>query len=200
MPSRNIVKLYDTDTYYHVYNRGVEKRKIFIDDQDYYVFLSLLRRYLGEEPCVRSQRREYDWLAEDIEVVAFCLMPNHFHLLVYQIEIGSVTRLIRAVCSSYATYFNKKYHRVGSLFQGNFKAIRVNDDGYLLHLTRYIHRNPYDYLNWRWSSLDYWLGKSSVSWVKPDRLSDSSDETYLEFIQDDDDYKSTKENISSAMI
>ena len=200
MPSRNIVKLYDTDTYYHVYNRGVEKRKIFIDDQDYYVFLSLLRRYLGEEPCVRSQGREYDWLAEDIEVVAFCLMPNHFHLLVYQIEIESVTRLIRAVCSSYATYFNKKYHRVGSLFQGTFKAIRVNDDGYLLHLTRYIHRNPYDYLNWRWSSLDYWLGKSSVSWVKPDRLSDSSAETYLEFIQDDDDYKSTKQKISSAII
>ena len=80
MPNRNIVKLYDADSYYHVYNRGVDKRDIFLDDQDCAVFLGLLKRHLDKKPYIGSQGRNYEWLVNDIEIVAFCLMPNHFHL------------------------------------------------------------------------------------------------------------------------
>jgi putative transposase len=199
MPSRNIVKIYDVDTYYHIYNRGVDKRKVFIDDQDYALFLSLFNRYLGEKPDIGSQGREYDWLVNDVEVVAFCLMSNHFHLLLYQIEMDAITKLLRAVCSSYVTYFNVKYNRVGTLFQGCFKAVKVDNQTYLQYLTRYIHRNPPDYLNWEWSSLDYWLDGKSTYWIKPQRLNDMSPEKYLDFIKDEVAYKSTLKEISDIV-
>lgn len=199
MPSSNIIKLYDVDTYYHLYNRGVEKRKVFLDDQDYAVFLSLLKRHLNEAPDIGSQGRAYDWLANDVEVVAFCLMPNHFHLLLYQIKIDAVTKLLRAVCSSYVVYFNKKYNRIGPLFQSSFRAIRVVNDSHLMHLTRYIHRNPSEYMKWEWSSLDYWLGEKFAFWIKPDRLNDSNPNKYLDFIKDEGGYRSAIDEISDII-
>ena len=189
MPGRNIIKNYDTDSYYHVYNRGVEKRKIFIDDQDYSVFISLLKRYLDTSEEYDSRGRLYIKLGEGVEMVAFCLMSNHFHLLLYQIEIGFVTELLRAVCSSYSTYFNRKYKRVGSLFQGSFKAVLINNDQYLQYISRYIHRNPVDYLNWEWSSLNFWLNKKSASWLNPSRLNQMNNEQYLQYINDDTSYE-----------
>lgn len=195
MPNRNIVKIYDVNSYYHLYNRGVEKRDIFVDDQDYSVFLGLLKRYLDIKPSVGRQGREYDWLANDVELTAFCLMPNHFHLLLYQIEIDAFTKLLRAVCSSYVAYFNDKYDRVGPLFQGNFKAVKVNNNSYLVYLSRYIHRNPSNYLDWEWSSLSYWLGEKSSAWVKPQRLNDMNPYEYHEFIRDEDDYSSSLDEI-----
>ena len=199
MPSRNIVRIYDANTYYHIYNRGVEKRKIFLDDQDYAVFLSLLKRHLGIEPSVGSQGREYEWLSNVVEVTAFCLMPNHFHLLLYQIELDAVTKLVRAVCSAYVVYFNDKYDRVGPLFQGKFRAVRVSNSGYLQYLTRYIHRNPSDYMKWEWSSLSYWLDKKSSVWVTPQRLNDMSLDKYLDYLKDDNGYKSSLGEISDII-
>ena len=86
MPSKNVVKIYENNTYYHAYNRGVEKRTVFIDDEDYATFLGLLKRSLDEHPETDDKGREYRWLANDVELVAFCLMPNHFHLLLYQMN------------------------------------------------------------------------------------------------------------------
>lgn len=188
MPCRNVVKRYDSDTYYHVYNRGVEKRKIFLDEQDYAIFLSLLKRYLDGSFEKDSRGREYACLSDDVEIVAFCLMPNHFHILFYQIKIGAITKLIRSVCSSYSNYFNNKYDRVGALFQGNHKAVGVDSDGYLLYLTRYIHRNPVNYLTWEWSSLPCWTGDKQISWLKLERLSNLVDSKYLDYVNDDRDY------------
>ena len=199
MPSRNIVKVYDSNAYYHVYNRGVEKRKIFLDDQDYAVFVSLLKRYLSDKQALDSRGREYLSLAGKVEVVAFCLMPNHFHILLYQIELGAATQLLRAVCSSYVTYFNSKYNRVGALFQGNFKAVRVNSDNYLSYLTRYIHCNPDNYLNYEWSSLDYWLGNRTASWLNDRALNDMSPKEYMAFIKDEEKLDSTMENMSEIL-
>lgn len=196
MPNCNVVKIYDTNTYYHVYNRGVEKRNVFLDDQDYAVFTSLFKRYLSEKPFVGSKEHEYEWLANDVEVTAFCLMPNHFHLLLYQIEIDAITKLMRAVCSSYATYFNNKYDRVGSLFQGKFKAVRIVDEGQLFYLTRYIHRNPARYLDWEWSSLRNWIDNTDVVWLKHQRLNNMNPVECLNFINDNDDYATILDSMS----
>ncbi len=199
MPCRNIVKVYDINVYYHIYNRGVEKRKIFLDDQDYSVFLGIIKRHLGKKPIVGSQGRECVWLTDDVEVTAFCLMSNHFHLLLYQIEINAVTKLLRAVCSSYTTYFNNKYDRVGPLFQGKFKAVKINNSGYLIYLSRYIHRNPSNFMKWEWSSLNYWLGKKSSSWVRPQRLNDMDYDMYVDYINDENDYKASLDQISEII-
>lgn len=200
MPCRNIVKMYDVNTYYHLYNRGVEKRKIFLDDQDYAVFMGLLKRHLDVDLVVGSHGRQYKWLADEVEIIAFCLMPNHFHLLLYQIEIDAVTKLLRAVCSSYVAYFNNKYDRVGPLFQGIFKAVKVDRSDYLLYLTWYIHRNPSNYMEWEWSSLSYWLGRKSTSWIKPQRLNEIGSEQYIDFIKGKDDHGLTPDEISKIIL
>ena len=200
MPSRNVVKMYDIDSYYHVYNRGVDKRDIFIDDQDYAVFLELFKRYLGEKPGVDSRGREFVSLSSGVEVVVFCLMSNHFHLLLFQIESDTVTKILRAVCSSYVPYFNKKYKCTGALFQNCFKAVKIDNHDYLQYLTRYIHRNPHNYKDWEWSSLDYWIGNRSTDWVHPQRLNDMSADNYLSYLQDDIDYDNSLGEISNILI
>lgn len=172
MPARNVVKKYGEGEYYHVYNRGVEKRAIFQDDEDYRVFLNLLKRHLGRErEPINGRRGEYESFRGRLELVAFCLMPNHFHLLIYlNNDTTSISELLRRVSGSYTIYFNKKYERVGHLFQGVFKASRISSDQYLTYITRYIHRNPTDYHNWEYSSLPYYLKGWKVDWVVPDRV------------------------------
>lgn len=168
MPAKNSIKQYVEDGYYHVYNRGVEKRLIFLDGQDYSVFLKYLRFYvdprLGSDPKRKS-------LATEIDLLAYCLMPNHFHLLIKQKNKNSMTKLIRAVCTKYVMYFNQKYKRVGTLFQGKYKAALVTSDLYLLHLSRYIHLNPgsgSDPKAYKYSSYRCYLNLEKSSWVKPD--------------------------------
>jgi putative transposase len=161
--------------------------------------LGLLKRHLGACPVSGSRGCEYDCLTGKVEVVSFCLMPNHFHLLLYQIELDAVTKLLRAVCSSYVTYFNKKYNRIGTLFQGSFKAVKVIRNDHLLYLTRYIHRNPKNYIKWEWSSLEYWLGKKEANWVMPYRLNDMSPEEYQRFMADETKRNSSPKDISEIL-
>ena len=182
MPSKNTVKMYDVDAFYHVYNRGVNKGLVFKDDEDYSVFMHLLKRYLDEDPEKDNSGREYDKLYDDVELVAFCLMPNHFHLLFYQMEIDGITKLMRAVATSYTRYFNKKYDRVGGLFQGIFKAKQIENESYLMHITRYIHLNPEDFMNWKWSSFGAYVGRVPLGWVHPERVLDESPERYIQFL------------------
>ncbi|MBP9761862.1 transposase [Candidatus Saccharibacteria bacterium] len=201
MPSKNIEKIYLPDTYYHVYNRGVNKRRIFIDDEDYCVFLNLLKRYLSNEPQYDKKRREYPWLHNDIELLAYCLMPNHFHLLLYQQSEKSMTALLRGVCTAYTGYFNKKYGRVGHLFQDRFKASMITTDGYLQHISRYIHLNPRDYTAWTYSSYPYYLADRSAAWIKPDKIMAlfPSKAAYEEFVHDYADYKRSLDEIGSEL-
>lgn len=168
MPAKNSVKHYIENGYYHLYNRGVEKRNIFIDSQDYSVFLSYLKKYL--DPTGSDPKS----LACEVELLAFCLMPNHFHLQVKQASRNGITKLIRAVCTSYAMYFNKKYGRVGTLFQGKYKAVLIMEEAYLVHLSRYIHLNPFypgsDPKQYPYSSYIYYLGEKNAHWLKPDLI------------------------------
>lgn len=168
MPSRFSTKRFILNGYYHLYNRGVEKRNIFMEDQDYAVFLGYLKQYLtlrkGSDPQSAKS------LANEVELVAFCFMPNHFHLLAKQNTINGITKLMRAICTNYVMYFNKKYDRIGTLFQGKYKGVLVDSDTYLLHLSRYIHLNPFgigsDSITYPYSSYSYYLGKKKIGMVK----------------------------------
>lgn len=169
MPAKNSVKQFVENGYYHLYNRGVEKRDIFLDQQDYSVFLNYLKKYLDLKLAKPNQ------LAYEIDLLAFCLMPNHFHLLVKQLTLNGITKLMRAVCTKYVMYFNRKYERVGTLFQGKYKAAIISSDEYLLHASRYIHLNPCSgsdprYADYEYSSYNYYLGKKNASWVKPQEI------------------------------
>lgn len=86
-------------------------------------------------------------------------MPNHFHLLIYIHQEEAATKFLRAVCGAYTIFYNKKYNRVGPLFQGTYKASLIDRDDYLLYITRYIHRNPTDYKEWKYSSTHVYLDK-----------------------------------------
>ena len=174
--------------FYHVYNRGVEKREIFVNEKDYQAFLGILKAYL--EPELKRdktilqgralERIKKHSLADEVSLVSFCLMPNHFHLLLQQRFSNSITNLMRRVLTAYSMYFNGRYERVGGLFQGRFQAKEVSNDEYLLHLTRYIHRNPVEAKitkiqnldKFKWSSYPNYLGLVESGWVKPKAILD----------------------------
>ncbi|MCL5439105.1 MAG: transposase [Patescibacteria group bacterium] len=182
MPAKNIVKSYIQNGYCHIYNRGVEKRIIFLDEQDYKVFLNYLKIYL-EPPTIPEKRTEnindatftaprrpLNNFNQEIELLAYCLIPNHFHLLVKQKSPRSIKTFMQSLLTKYSTYFNKRYKRVGTLFQGTYKAILIEEENYLLHLSRYIHLNPAKYvkdspLHIAHSSYGDYLSLRKTNWV-----------------------------------
>ena len=165
MPAKNVVKHYDAPAYYHVYNRGVAGRQLFFNDHDREKFLSLLERHIvGPAEGSTEIYRQYD-----VEVVAYCLMSNHFHLLLFQ---------------EYAMYFNRRHRSRGHLFQEIYRASPVSDDAYLVHISRYIHLNPAKYLTYQWSSLPEYLAARQTEWVSPDRVLDMTPEQYRSFLED----------------
>lgn len=197
MPAKNVVKTYVSDAYYHVYNRGHNKQTIFIDEQDYTVFLSLLMRYLDPSNSEKqANRMPYPCLNEEVELLAYCLMPNHFHLFVYQFNEQGMKHLLSRVSVSYGMYFNKKYKTTGQVFQQRYRAVRITQNQQLMHITRYIHLNPREYEKWQWSSLRYYAGGSFARWLKTNRtmaLFDYRPEKYKEFI---DEYKDRRDELA----
>lgn len=181
MPPKNSVKQYIEGGWYHVYNRGVEKRTIFLDDRDYRTFLSFLKRYLDPDEKINRATGLINTMSVTDEVIllAYCLMPNHFHLLLKQQTKEGITKLMKRVSSNYAMYFNNRYRRVGPLFQGIYKAVNVGTDEQLLHLSRYIHRNSFTFKTQRvdpipayeYSSYQYYCGgEQRAGWVHPEGI------------------------------
>ena len=170
MPSPNVLKIDVEDSFYHIFARGASKQAIFVDELDYLYFENLFARYLSNKPMQDKQGMAYPNYNGSIELLAFCLMPNHFHLLIYQRHSKAMTRLLRGVCGAYSSYFNKKYKRIGPLFQDRFKANLISRDEYLQHISRYIHLNPKDYRTWEFSSLAYYLGVKKTAWIRPERI------------------------------
>lgn len=193
MPQKNSVKRYYENGFYHVYNRGVEKRDIFLDRDDYLAFLHLLKTSLSEAP---KQGGTLKWKRKNffgkVDLLCYVLLPNHFHLLLRQNDKSIITQLLRSICTSYSMYFNKKYDRVGSLFQGVFKAVDIDNENYFLWVSRYIHRNPEDLRTYKYSSYDDYLGKRQTSWLNTKTILDifsSSDlkkaKNYKNFVEND---------------
>lgn len=196
MAAKNSVKEFVSDSFFHLYTRGVEKREVFLDEQDYNVFLSYLKTYVlpKDAEALRAilASPKIPWkmkdqalkllrlnnFAEEIELLAYCLMPNHFHLMVKQKSFDAIDRFMNSLNTRYAIYFNKKYKRVGVLFQDVYKAVRVVSDEQLLHLSRYIHRNPLPILQgdplqtYRYSSYPEYIGIRSTGWLKPQFIKD----------------------------
>lgn len=215
MPPRNAIKQYLLNGYYHIYNRGVEKRVIFQDGQDYSVLLSYLKEYLLPKNTQELTKRlanpniSYREKAEiiktlrlnnftgEINLLAYCLMPNHFHFLVKQKNTGSIDKFINSLGTRYTMYFNRKYKRVGPLYQGVYKAVLVDTDEQLLQLSRYIHIQALalkgDAFRSRPSSYAEYLGQRKTLWIKPDEILSFFSRTnpalsYGAFVRQKDDF------------
>lgn len=143
---------FTNNEYYHVFNRGIEKRHIFSDQNDMKRFLQSMTEFNAREPIGsifensfrKNKENQLGILAPKLRLVNFlcyCLNPNHFHFLLEQATDKGVEKFLQKLGGGYTNYFNKKYERSGSLFQGTFKAIHVNSNEYLLHLSAYINLN-----------------------------------------------------------
>lgn len=138
--------------YYHIYNRGVEKRKIFQSVRDYQRFVFLMYICNTEKRIVlRNIGKKFDREETIVDIGAYCLMPNHFHILIHEKVDGGISMYMRKLMTAYSMYFNKKYKRTGRLFETAFKSVLINDDRYLKYLYSYIHLNPAKLIdnNWR---------------------------------------------------
>jgi putative transposase len=135
--------------FYHVYNRGANRQRIFREDENYLFLLGRLKSYAG---------------LLHVAVIAYCLMPNHYHFLLRQDGTEPAGLLIQRIFNSYTKAFNRRYERTGTLFEGEYRAIPVTREAYLLHLCRYIHANPARHglverlEDWPYSNYPEWLG------------------------------------------
>ena len=202
MPAKNVLKIYIPRKIYHVYNRGVDKRIIFQDDQDYRIFLAYLKYYLSpvyQGPTLVKElnntltKRSYlikrhrtrpitADLSKEVELTTFNLLPNHFHLQLYQKTAQGMTKLMRRLCTGYSHYFNQRYSRTGALFETNYKAIDLDLPQDILYVSYYIHKQQVAEILKEggltkkikkikaYSSLPYYVGAKRADWVKPQEV------------------------------
>ena len=219
MPSKNSIKQYLENGYYHIYNRGVEKRIIFQDKQDYSVFISYLKEYLLpknekelhkrlSDPNLTSIERDnilkvlnLNNFYGEITLIAYCLMSNHFHFFVKQKSINSIDRFMRSLCTRYTMYFNKKYKRVGSLYQSVYRAVLIVNEPQFLHLSRYIHKQAIAFqgqalegYGGQPSSYPEYIGSRKTEWVDPEEIlsffsKSNASLSYENFVKEEDDFE-----------
>ncbi|PIR68522.1 hypothetical protein COU49_00575 [Candidatus Nomurabacteria bacterium CG10_big_fil_rev_8_21_14_0_10_35_16] len=147
-------QVFSVGEYYHLYNRGVEKRIIFKDKQDHEHFLFLM--YIcntSRSITLRDIGKNFDRQETIVDIGAYCLMPNHFHILVYEKKDGGISKYMRKLLTAYSMYFNKKYKRTGKLYENVFKAVHCHNDRYLKYLYSYIHLNSAKLINKYWRKI-----------------------------------------------
>lgn len=191
------------ENYYHIFNRGVEKRKVFLKDRDYQRFVETMVHCLtkvNKLTRTKSLKKDISFQSQPVDLVAYCLMPNHF--LVKQNSDNGISAFLSRLTNSYTKYFNTKYDRVGPLFQGPFKTINIQTEEQLVHLSRYIHLNPVvsgitnDPGGFEWSSYKDYLSEKQ-SFVKSEIVLGNfvSKEDYEKFVQDQIDYGKSLETL-----
>jgi len=141
--------------FYHIYNRGNDRRGIFLNDSDFERFIKLLFICNSNKSVVFKtiQGVPLDGIDRGetlVDIGVYCLMPNHFHLLVREKVEGGITKFLGKLSTGYSMYFNKKNERTGKLFEGAFKATHVDNDEYLKYLFAYIHLNPVKLIDPEW--------------------------------------------------
>ncbi len=182
---------------YHIYNRGNDKEDIFRNSEDYSFFTFRLRQYLFPEESLSIPGSRIIPLPEkSFSLICYCLMPNHFHMMIKQDTDLAIPALMLKLTTSYSKYFNKKYDRVGHVFQDRYKQVPVTGNKQLLWLSAYIHQNPKkaklvsDPLKYNWSSYQDYLLHQSFSLVTGSELildQFKSRKEYEHFV--DDSYK-----------
>ncbi len=212
-----------TGEFYHIFNRGSARQPIFNNKRDYERFVLTFSYYRFNNPPVKLSRfiNLPDHLKKElildlnrkneklVDVLCFVLMPNHFHFLLQQLSDNGISTFIRKTNNSWSRYFNTKYNRPGTLFQGVFKAKHIETDEQLLHLSRYIHLNPLtsyvvkdkDFLSYQWSSLSLYLN-NKPNIIPYDAVNTkiilthfSSGNSYKQFVLDQRDYAKQIEKI-----
>lgn len=193
--------------FYHLFNRGLEKQQIFASRRDYSYFTQALFYYQIQNPKPKfsiyrkSKIFPVDSTKKIVDILCYCLMPNHFHLLVRQKREGGITEFMRKFIHSYTKYRNAKYHRQGPVFQGMFKAVRVETDEQLIHLSRYIHLNPLvssvteDLNSYPWSSYGNYIGLMHDNRLTMEEVLNffTSPTEYQNFVMEQANYATTLE-------
>lgn len=216
-------KQYIEGGYYHLYNRGVEKRNIFLDQQDYSVFLSYLKSYLLPKdenelrnklsnPNINYKERakilkalQLNNFFGEITLIAYCLMPNHFHFFVKQNHSYSIDKFMQSFLTRYVGYFNRKYGRVGGLCQDVYKAVSIDHEAQFIYLSKYIHKQAFvpqkdgSIKLIQPSSLEDYLQKRHTEWVHPEEVLDyfskiNPNLSYEKFVKSD-----VEENLPSLV-
>ena len=157
-------------SFHHVYNRGVDKRIVFEDKEDYERFLLYVQVLNDSEiqspntfEALSRKAAEASPTERLTNIVAFCLMSNHFHLLLHECREGGISKFMQRLGTAYTMYFNERHERSGALFQGTFKSRLVDDEAYLLKILDYIHLNPRKLgplRNYTWSSYNDYCGRN----------------------------------------
>lgn len=200
MPTKHIVKVYAANHYYHVFNRGWNLSKIFTDEKDFLFFEHLLARHLGTEVVANATSKPYKNYLDVVQLNAYCLMGNHFHLLLYQTTESGVRELMTSILTAYTMYFNRRHGRRGPLFESTFKAVIILDDAQLMHITRYIHLNHNKFTSWSHSSYkDYMV--NTREWIKPNPILELFGNTiaYETFVNDYADLQRERDDIKHEL-
>ncbi|MBI2268269.1 MAG: transposase [Candidatus Blackburnbacteria bacterium] len=223
MPGRDIPLV--TGEIYHIFNKGIAGQPTFNTKRDYNRFLETMFYYQNKDIPIRlsklatlhsEQKSEIlNYLNKKkqfiVDIVAYCLMPNHFHLLIKQTENNGTAKYTANITNSHTRYFNIKNKREGPLFKGKFQAVRIESEEQLLHVTRYIHLNPYssyivkttnDLLSYKYSSLRKYLGLEENQSIDTQTILAhfKSLETFKKFIFDQADYQRQLERIKHLIL
>lgn len=202
MPLRKIVL--ENNKYYHVFNRSVEKLPILTYVNDIQRFLKAVEYYQNSNPPIRfsiyrelKQDYQEDFRSHLVSILAFTLMPNHFHFLLKQNEESGIQKFIQKLSNSFSHYYNLKYKRSGPLFEHTFKAVHIETEEQLFHISRYIHLNAStsflvnDPLDYPYSSYRSYMGLENINWLNKTFIMThfTSSHNYARFVLDNKDYQ-----------
>lgn len=214
MPSKYYNRDFKTNHYYHIFNRGAYKNNIFLDDQDYNTFTSILsyyllyplaKPYLYKNTVKNPYIKVRNLMLESVHLVSYCLIPNHFHLLLKETQLATkqtgISNLMRRVMIAYSMYFQDKHQHSGALLQGRYKNVEIETHEQLLYISKYIHKNPKKITKFKslksypYSSYPAFIGHiKTTKWLHSEEIlkldyyknSKSPQKDYQKFIQESD--------------
>mgnify|MGYP001589973389 CR=1 FL=1 len=202
-------RIFIPGSYYHIYNRGAHQQNLFQDDKDYQTFTEILGYYLlhpqGIPKSILNRKpKGYKVtnlvISPSCSLLAYCLMPNHFHFMIRQEENElTISDLMRRVCIGYSMYYNDRHHHSGTIFQGRYKNILISNEYQWIYLSKYIHRNPahlqsYEpckLVDYKYSSYPSYVNEITIPWLDKDTLLDRYHKNpnleYQNFVEDGGD-------------
>jgi putative transposase len=205
---------------YHVYTKSIAEFKIFNCESEFTRMIECIRYYQKEKPVIRFshfvqllesskinfKERLLDTKEDLIEIIAFCIMPTHIHLVLKQIKNNGISIFMSNILNSYTRYFNQRHGRKGPLWEGRFKNVIVETDEYLIHLTRYLHLNPVTAglverpEEWLATSYREYLSQNGNKICKYENILNIEKERYKNFVEDRIQYQKELAKIKSITL